>query len=269
MASLRKFSAVLLGLMALNACTFWTRDFERIVDQSGRDFTIDPDKHYKQVDLFDLAAHPSSYKLMDVRFQAIINRHDEQIFIALYTTFRQEDYAAFSAWPAEARLWEASERVRSIPTLYMRKDNLNFQNLIDARRFALVEIRARVMGDYDQRPWLEVFYVDEVIPAVYTEQSLVDYREGMEAYAKNMPAPAVAKLEAAVKAPLHPKVRVQVRFVLAKIYEGRSDWSNAAVHYDAILSDDENNQAAWEGWERCMKQLDAQRGQAPQPRKKR
>ena len=83
MASLRKFSAVLLGLMALNACTFWTRDFERIVDQSGRDFTIDPDKHYKQVDLSDLAAHPSSYKLMDVRFQAILNRHDLMRLIAM------------------------------------------------------------------------------------------------------------------------------------------------------------------------------------------
>jgi hypothetical protein len=268
-AALRKLPALLLALSALSACTFWTRDCERLCDQSGRDFTIDPDKNYKHVDLAEVMARPSSYKLADVRFQAIINRRNESVFLPLYTTFRQEDYISFSAWPAEARLWESSERLKSLPTLFMRKDNPSLQNLIDSGRFALVDVRARVMGDYEQVAWIEVYYVDEIIPVLYTEQSLMDYKDGMEAAATNRPAVAISKLEAAVKAPLAPRIRVQVRLTLGKLYEARGDFEHAAFHYDAILTEDEKNQAAWDGWERCEKALEGKRAaESNQPNQK-
>ena len=269
-AALRRFTALVLALVALGACTRWTRDGERIIDQTGRDFTIDPDRRYKHIDLSEIMANPSSYKLLDVRFRAVINKYPESIYTPLYTTFRQEDYSSFSAWPAETRLWEPQERLRSVPTLFMRKDNPNFQNLIDSRRYALVDIRARVMGDYEQLPWLEVFYVDEVIPLLFTDDSLADYNAGTEAYSKNVPAQAIAKLESAVKAPLSPKVRVEVRMILGKLYEARGDFARAAVHYDAILIDDEDNNAAWDGWERCEKALEAKRAAegVPKPRRK-
>jgi tetratricopeptide (TPR) repeat protein len=268
-AALRKLPALLLALSALGACTFWTRDGERIVDQSSRDFTIDPDRHYKNVDLAEIMAHPSSYKLADVHFQAIINRRNESIFLPMYATFRQEDYISFSAWPAEAHLWEASDRVRSLPTMFMRKDNPSLQNLIDSDRFALVDIRARVMGDYEQIAWIEVFYLDEVSPLLYTDQSLVDYKAGMDAVAQNRPAQAIAKLEAAVKSPLAPRVRVYTRLTLGKLYEARGDYEHAAYHYDAVLMDDEKNEAAWDGWERCGKALESKRAtEGNQPHKK-
>jgi hypothetical protein len=269
-AALRKLPALLLALSALGACTFWTRDAERLCDQSGRDFTIDPDKNYKHVDLAEVMARPSSFKLADVRFQAIVNRKDESVFLPMYTTFRQEDYISFSAWPVEAKLWESAERLKSLPTLFMRKDNPSLQNLIDTGRFSLVDIRGRVMGDYEQIAWIECFYVDEVTPVLYTEESLVDYKAGMEAYAENRPAQAIAKLESAVKSPLSPRVRVQVRLVLGKLYEARGDFEHAAFHYDAILTEDEKNQAAWDGWDRCAKALEAKRaaeGNQPRPKK--
>ena len=255
--AIRKFPAVLLVLGGLCGCTYWTTDFERIVDQTGRDFKIDPDKNYKRVALSEIVAHPSSFKLVDVRFQAIMNRRDEQVFTAFYTTFRQEDYISFSLWPVEAQLWEQSDRLKSLPTFYIRKDNPHIQEMLDTRRYALVDVRARVMGDYDQIPWFDVFYVDEIMSVAYTEQSLIDYREGMEAYSKNMPAPAVEKLEAAVKAPLAPKASIQAHLALAKIYEGRGDIERASVQYDAVLMLDENNEIAWEGWERTQKALEA------------
>ncbi len=269
-AALRKFTALALALVALGACTRWTRDGERIVDQTDRDFTLDPRADFKRVDLGEVMANPTSYKLMAVRFHAVINRHPEAIFSPLYTTFRPDDYSSFSAWPVGARLWEAEDRMRSLPTLFMRKDNPNFQDLLNTNRFTLVEIRARVMGDFEKMPWLEVYYVDEVIPVLYTEESLADYKAGMEAYSKNVPAQAIAKLESAVKSPLSPKVRVQVRLVLGKLYEARGDFQRAALHYDAVLIDDENNDAAWDGWERCEKALEAKRAVegAAQPRRK-
>src|ERR1051326_364104 len=135
--AIRKFPAVLLVLGGLCGCTYWTTDFERIVDQTGRDFKIDPDKNYKRVALSEIVAHPSSFKLVDVRFQAIMNRRDEQAFTAFYTTFRQEDYISFSLWPVEAQLWEQSDRLKSLPTFYIRKDNPHIQEMLDTRRYAL------------------------------------------------------------------------------------------------------------------------------------
>ena len=269
-AAPRKFTALVLALLALGACTYWTKDAERIVDQSNRDFSIDPDVKYKDVDLADIMAHPTGFKYMAVRFPAVINRLHEAIFSPLYTTFRPDDFVSFSAWPADAKLWEAQDRMRSLPTLFMRKANPHVQGLIDTNRFALVEVRGVVMGDFEQLPWINVFYVDEVTPVLYTEESLQDYKAGMDAYSKNIPAQAIAKLESAVNSPLSPKVRVQVRLILGKLYEGRGDFERAARHYDAILLDDENNNAAWDGWERCEKALEAKRAAegAAQPRRK-
>ncbi|HXX95305.1 MAG TPA: tetratricopeptide repeat protein [Planctomycetota bacterium] len=268
-AALRKLPVLILALSTLGACTFWTRDMERLCDQTGRDFLIDPDKTYNRVNLGEVMANPTSFMLSDIRFHAIINRRDESVFLPMYTTFRQQDYYAFSAWPADARLWEASDRLRSLPTLFMRKENPGLQHVLDSERFALVEIRARVMGDYDQMAWIEVFYVDPVTPVLYTEQSLTDYRLGMEAVAAKDPAKAVAKLEAAVKQPLAPKVRTQVRLTLGKLYEARGDYERAAFHYDLVLTEDEKNSEAWDGWDRCEEKLAPKRAaEGKQPQKK-
>lgn len=273
-AALRKFPILLAALASMTACTHWSGDLERIVDETGRDFKVDPDRDYKKVDLRELVASPTAYKLMDVRFYAVINRVPAHIFISFYSVFRQEDYISFSAWAGDAPLWEADERLRSVPTLFMRKESPYVGRLVEASRFALVEILGRVMGDYNQMPWIEVLKIEEVVPSLFTEQSLEDYRDGMAAMAENRPVVAISKFEAAVKAPLSPRVRVWVRLNLGKLYEARGEFDKAAYHYDAILLDDENNSTAWDGWERCQKALDAKRAaeggqpQTPPKRKK-
>lgn len=270
-AALRKSSLLLAVLASMTACTHWSGDLERIVDQRGRDFKTDPDRDYKVVDLRDVIAIPTSYKLMDIRFHAVLNRVPTSIYLAYYTTFRQEDYVGFSCWPEDARLWEPSQRTQSIPTLFMRKDNPYIQRVLDSERFALLEVKGRVMGDYGQLPWIEVLDVEEVIQVMYTEQSLQDYKAGMEAVEQNRPVQAIAHLEAAVKQPLAPKLRVQVRMTLGKLYEARGDFEHAAIHYDAALTEDDTNDAAWDGFERCQKALEAKRaaeGNQPAPKKK-
>jgi hypothetical protein len=253
------FPVLVALVVSMTACTHWSGDLERIVDETGRDFKTDPDRDYKHVDLGDVVAHPTAFKLMDISFEGILNRVPEEIYLAYYTTFRQEDFVSFSAWSGEAPLWEISARIHSVPTLFMRKDNPYIHRVLDANRFALFEIKGRVMGDYEQIPWIEVLDVVEVSPAVYTEQSLKDYKAGMDALHQNRPAEAILKLESAVKAPLASKIRLQVRLALGKLYEARGDYEHAAVHYDAILIEDETNDAAWEGWERCQKALETKR----------
>jgi len=251
MTQLRKCLAV--GLLALGACTYWHGDLERIVDQSGRNFAIAPDKVYKDVDLAAVAAYPTNYKFVDIQFQAVVNRLDEKIFVTGYSTFRQEDYVAFSVWPASARLWESDSWVKSIPTLYLRKDNADLQNLISATRYALAHIKGRVMNDFENLPFIDVHYFEVLDPYAYSEETLTDLRGGLAAVADKKPAQSIERLERALEGPLHARARVMAHSQLGRIYEERGDFDKAAKHFEAVLWDDPENVTAWEGWERNVK----------------
>lgn len=254
---------VLALCSALGACTYWHGDLERLADQSGRNFRIAPDKVYKPTTLGAIVAHPASYKLMDVQFDAVLNRLDEQIFVPFYSTFRQEDYLGFSAWPAEMDLWVPENRLRSVPTLYMRKDNEGISNLLTSRRFALVQIRGRVMGDFEQRPFVEVHYVDVLYPVAYTEATLADLGAGFSAVSAGKADEAIARLESALAGYLYGPVRARANLDLGRLYEARGDFARAAARYEDVLWTDPYNDEAWKGWARCQEAAERQRRQAP------
>lgn len=260
-SGLRKFTALglLAGLAALNACTWWHGDLERLADQSGRNFRVDPDRPYKMVTLSAIQANPSSYKLVDVQFDAIMNRSDEAIFVTFYSTFRQEDFLGFSVWPVESAIWEADQWLKSVPTLYMRKDNAQLQNVIDAGRYALVQIKGRVMTDYEKLPFIDVHYLEIIDPYAYSEETLAALRSGMMASAEKKPAQSIQKLELALQGPLHGRARAMAHLELGRLYEERGDFQNAAMHYESVLWDDPGNVAAWDGWERTAKAAERKR----------
>jgi tetratricopeptide (TPR) repeat protein len=260
-SGLRTFATLglLAGLAALNACTYWNGELERLADQSGRNFKIDPDRPYKYVDLRDVQESPSSFKFAYVQFQAIMNKKDAKIFVTLYGTFRQEDYMSFSAWPADAAIWEEDQWVKSVPTLYMRKDNEGLQTLIDAERYALVQIKGRVANDFEQLPFIEVHYIEVVDPFAYSEETLADLRGAMAALSDKKPAQTIERLERALEGPLHGRARAMAHFQLGKLYEERGDFDKAAMHFEAVLWDDPDNVAAWEGWERNVKASERKR----------
>ncbi len=261
---LRKCGALVLALAATSSCAYWHGDLERLVDQSERNFWLDADPNYKAVDLRAVASNPTAYKLLDVKFDAILHRRDEQIFLTFYSTFRQEDFLCFSVWPADAELWDPVERSRSIPTLYMRKDNRGLNNLMEAQRYALLRIKGRVMNDFEQRPFIDVHYIEELMPRAFTDQSLMHYKAGMDAAAAKRWPQAIENLDKAVNAPLTPPVRAKARLQLARLYEDRSDLENASVQYESVLWDDADNTAAWEGWRRCVEAM-RRKAQMPKP----
>jgi tetratricopeptide (TPR) repeat protein len=254
-SGLRTCGAAALAAAVLSSCAYWHGDLERLVDQSERNFWLDADPHFKNVSLNEIAANPTSYKLMEVAFDAILDRNNEQVFLAFYSTVRQEDFIGFSVWPADAPLWSPAGRGRSIPTLYMSKDNRGLQTLLSAQRYAFLHIRGRVMNDFEQLPFISVSYVEELMPQAYTEESLVALKAGMDAAAQKRPAQAIENLDKAVKLPLTPAVRAKARLQLASLYEDRGDLENAAVQYEAVLWDDAENTAAWDGWKRCVAAL--------------
>jgi hypothetical protein len=252
-------AGLIILLPALSACTYWSDDFSRIVDQSQRDFTFDPDKPYKEVDLADVIATPRSYMLMDVKCKVVLNRLATQVFVPMYSTFLPEDYFAFSAWSANEPLWEPSARLRSIPTLYIRKDAPSIQTLVSSKRFAYLELRGRVLGDYEQIPFIEIYYVDELDPEAYTEYSLVQMKRGLDASDQKKPDEAIRAFEEAVADGVAPRAEVIARHHLARLYEAKGDIEHANKQYNTLLLIDERDGVALDGRDRTMKELERRR----------
>lgn len=267
--SLRKYAvaALLLGLAALGACTYWSNDFDRLVDESGRDFARDPAKVYHSVDLGKVVKSPATYMLMDVKFWAILNRQDENVFVTMYSTFREEDYIAFSLWPMGARVWEEQERLHSIPTIYIKKDNPDLQKVVDAPRYSVVQCRGRVMGDFDsgdegwgRLPFVEIHYFDVAMGGPeYDDGSIKLLAEGLENIALRRPAPAKEKLSKAVQGTLGMSARALALAKLGIIYEESGQFDVAVEHYALALDADPENAEAKEGLDRAQKALDRKR----------
>jgi len=263
---------LLLVLATLGACTYWSRDFDRLVDQSDRDFSRDPERNHTDVELEKLIKAPSSYMLMNVRFTALLNRQDEKIFVTMYSTFRQEDYYSFSVWPVGARVWEEQDRLRSVPTLYIRKDNPDLQKVVGAERYAVVHCRGQIMGDYDsgeqswgRLPFIEVHNLDLGIGGPeYDDETIKLMASGLEDAAQKRPAVAKDKLKKAIQGTLGPAGRALALARLGLLHEESGQFELAVDHYELALDVDPANAEAKEGLDRALKVLERKRQiQAP------
>jgi hypothetical protein len=244
---------VLVG--ALNACTYWHGDLERIVDQSERDFRRDLVGPFTNVDMKTVLANPSAYKLTDVRFDAILNRVGEKGFIPFWTTFTSERYIAFSAWPADAKLWQSDDRARSHPLFFIAKDTPNIPDLVGAGRFSLVRISGTVMGDYELKAWIEVNRIEIIESSVYTEDALADLALAKQAVADKKPAVAIRHFENALGGIWTTNLRLEIHLTLARLYEGRGDLESALSHYRGALINAPDNDEALSGVDRTKAAL--------------
>jgi tetratricopeptide (TPR) repeat protein len=263
---LRKVVAVaLLGMLgALNACSYWHGDLERITDGSERDFRRDVGGPFNEVNLKTVLAAPSAYKFLDVRFDAILNRVGEKAFIPFWTTFNTERYISFSAWPADAKLWQSDDRARSHPLFFVDKSGANIAELVAAGRFSLVRISGRVMGDYELKAWFEVNRIEVIESSVYTDDALADLSLAKQAIAEKKPAVAIRHFENALGGIWTTPLRLEIHLTLARLYEGRGDLQSALTHYQGALTNSPDNDEAVKGVERTKAALAGKAAEAPQ-----
>lgn len=248
--------AALLAIVgALNACTYWHGDLERLADQSERDFRRDLGGPFTPVSLNAILAAPSSYKFADVRFDAILNRVGEKGFVPFYTSFTPESYISFSAWPAEAKLWQADDRARSHPLFFVAKDTPNLPDLLTAGRFSLIRVSGRVMGDYELKAWFEVTRIEVIEAGVYTESALADLTLAKQAVADKKPAVAIRHYENALGGIWTASLRLEIHLSLAHLYEGRGELEPALAHYRGALTNAPDNDEALKGVDRTKAAL--------------
>jgi len=256
---LRKFvvAGLLMGVTALNACTYWNGDLERICDESERDFRRDLVGPFANVELKTILANPTAYKYTNVRFDAILNRIGEKGYIPFFTTFDSENYSSFSVWPAGSKLWEAEDRSRSFPLLFLQRQNPSIPDLFTAGRFSLVRISATVMSDYELKPWFDVNRVEVLEAGVYSDSALADLALAKDAVAAKKPAVAIKYYESALAGIWTTSLRLEIHLTLARLYEGRGDLDAALNHYKGALTNDQENAEAMTGVERIQKALEA------------
>ena len=264
-AVLRKsvVAACLAMMGALNACTYWHGDLERIVDQSERDFRRDLGGPFNEIPMRTVLSNPTAYKYIDVRFDAILNRVGEKAFVPFVTTFNSERYISFSAWSGDAKLWQNDERLKSHPLFFVKKNDPNIPDLTTAPRFSLIRISGRVMGDYEMMAWFEVNRVEVIEPNVYTEDALVDLALAKEAVADKKPAVAIRHYEDALGGIWTSSLRLEIHLALGRLYEGRGDLESALRHYQGALQNSPDNVEALKGIDR-MKTALSGRSAAPQ-----
>lgn len=263
---LRKSVVVALFVLvgALNACTYWHGDLERIADESERDFRRNLVGPFSPVSMRSVIANATAYKFLNVRFDAILNRVGEKGFIPMWTTFNTERYISFSAWPADAKLWQSDDRARSHPLFFVDKDSPNVSDLLAAGRFSLVRISCTVMGDYELRAWIEVNRVEVIEPSVYTDNALVDLALAKQAMTDKKPAVAIRHFENSLTGIWTTPLRLEVHLTLARLYEGRGDLNSALTHYQGALTNSPDNDEAMKGIERTKAALAGKAAETPQ-----
>jgi tetratricopeptide (TPR) repeat protein len=254
LASIRR-AAVLPVALALGACTYYHGDLERLADQTDRDFRRDPTKTYSEVSLEAVLHAPSSYRYIDLRFSAVLNRVGEKGFTPFWTPFLSENYISFSVWSTAADLTNPDARSRSHPLLFIHRNNPSVKALLEASRFSRVRIEGRVGGDYDQMAWIDVARILVEEEEVYTEDALADLALAKEALAAKKGAQAVRFLEDALKGIWLAETRYWIYMKLGGLQESAGNLEAAKEAFEGALRVDHDSTEAVEAIARVKKAL--------------
>ncbi len=109
----------------------------------------------REVTLEELIRSPKLYLEVPVKFTARYRgtETDYQVFRTPFTTV---DFAVFSVWPGDARLWEAGERQKAIPYLFVEKKGSVLPVFEELAKYQTVKIHGKVRAIYNGVPCIEV-----------------------------------------------------------------------------------------------------------------
>jgi len=109
----------------------------------------------KVVPLGDVLRSPHDYVEVPIRLEVHFNAPGRS-FNPYYTRFSEDLYANFSAWPANARLWEKRDFQRSYGLFFVLSDGRVWEKLAKTKRVASLTLNAVVRDVFKGQPWIEV-----------------------------------------------------------------------------------------------------------------
>jgi hypothetical protein len=215
-----------------------------------RSFHVDPQLKFRDVPLNEIIRNPQQDAV--VRFDAMMNRRDESIWQQYYTPFKPGDYKSFSVWPADAAVWEARGRGRSIATLYLAGDSPEMSELYSIDRYTPVRISGVVRSTFDSRPWIQVYFVEPMSSAWFSDESLGFLIRGLEG-AQAGAGGAMDMLEEALDGPISPAGAAAAWKAMGWVNLSRKKYSDAEHCYTEALNAMPGDRQAVDGLARARR----------------
>ncbi|MFC1672389.1 tetratricopeptide repeat protein, partial [Planctomycetota bacterium] len=212
----------------------------------------------RKVTLEELIKAPNLYLEVPVQF-AVRYRSAETDYQVFRTPFTTVDFAVFSAWPEDARLWEADERQKALPYLFVAKKGSVLPVFEELAKYQTVKIYGKIRAIYNGLPCIEVTSASKGSAPTIDDAKVKAFQIVVESVEDN-PKYAIDEFEKMLAGPLP-----DVFAAGAKKYTGRSHFlrgehEKAVVAYtEAIAGISGDPQLLlWKGIAECKaKQIDA------------
>lgn len=206
--------AALLSLVyGIVGCNFLNRQERLASTLEGRDYQVDPTKDYRNVKLESVMADPTGYKLVDIIFDAVFHRN-ENMWVAYYTHFSPEGYHSFSVWPD---LYDGKSFAGDLPFLFMAKDNPQSKTLLSLKPYTPVRVYGKVIYDFGDYPWIEVYFVKPMGEPLFTDKALRSLLLGLSASQAQKKDEAVLRLQDALNDGLPARAKETATAELARL----------------------------------------------------
>ncbi len=181
------------------------------------------------IDLRDVIENPRKWKGKEIVFDCYFHEVSD-FYNPYYTRFLPAQYVNFSAWPANARLWNKEEYSNSFHFLFLEKDHKRFGELVGTKKFARLRIRGYVQNTFKNVPWIEVRAI-EVIDDGFSRDSLREVILGDRAADREQWDVALEHYARAAKASLPAEVMAGLEKKRGQAYEGQGDFEAAMEAY--------------------------------------
>ncbi|MHC5035877.1 MAG: tetratricopeptide repeat protein [Planctomycetota bacterium] len=159
-------------------------------------YSKDTEQIYKKpLSMKTLQGNPRAYYNIPVTLRVRFHRVETGLFVPEFTPFSIEEHLNFSAWDADAALWEENEIKSDFPLLFVKKDSGAAQDLIRLKKFDVVEVFGAVVSLFENQPWFEVERIWLAKKSELTNTLFSHIRLAEDMYAKGMFELTVGELD--------------------------------------------------------------------------
>lgn len=209
---------------------------------SERPFTRGEDRRteFKDVTLSQLQAAPKLFIGMTVKLHVRFNQH-ESTFAPYYTPFVPEEYFPFSAWEVTRKLWDADDRSKDFPFLYISKFSKELNKVVQASRYENLMLEAKVINDFNGIPWIEVLHVHHETGPQWNNDMLHHMILGTESAGEGHYEVAAAHLTAALEMKLPRDGEASAEKELGRALFFLRDYEGAIRHLERAQNLSDND----------------------------
>ncbi len=161
--------AVVSGFFMLSGTGLSADDPEPLSD--FREDPYDPYRQYYETTLERVRENPRSFTNRHVSVRVLFHKIDDN-FSPFFSQFDEENYINFSVWGVNQAIWRKKEMINDFPFFYIDNEHNDVNEILQARKFAIVELKCTVVNVMEGHPFIQVRQADLEYQKTYTDQLL-------------------------------------------------------------------------------------------------